>query len=106
MSGDNFANVATASGSPAVTPACRAIMMARAGVVSGMVAIEVMSPARPRSSSSARCTASSMASGDRKASGFSSEAGVVTMVIFIFSFRRPCEGRDPYAVLLPGRRFC
>src|SRR5712675_1710023 len=45
-----------------------------------MVAIEVMSPARPRSSSSARCTASSMASGDRNASGFSSEAGVVISV--------------------------
>ena len=34
-----------------------------------------MSPARPRSSSSARCTASSIASGDRKASGCNSEAG-------------------------------
>src|ERR1700731_76518 len=53
--------------------------MAWAIVVSGMVAIEVMSPARPRSSSSARCTASSMASGDRNASGCNSEAGVVTM---------------------------
>ena len=42
-----------------------------------MVAIEVMSPARPRSSSSARCTASSIASGERKASGCSREAGVV-----------------------------
>ena len=79
MSGDSFWNTATASGRPAITPACRATMMARAWVVSGMVAIEVMSPARPRSSSSARCTASSIASGDRKASGCSSEAGVVMM---------------------------
>ena len=42
-----------------------------------------MSPARPRSSSSARCTASSMASGDRNASGCSSEAGVVTMSVSV-----------------------
>src|SRR5229473_7443529 len=77
ISGESFRNVATASGRPAITPACRATRMAWAWVTSGMVAIEVMSPARPRSSSSARCTASSMASGDRNASGFSSEAGVV-----------------------------
>src|ERR1700704_3804944 len=35
----------------------------------GMVATEVTSPARPRSSASARCTASSISSGERKASG-------------------------------------
>src|ERR1700758_3824973 len=42
-----------------------------------MVATEVTSPARPRSSSSARVTASSIASGERNASGKSSEAGLV-----------------------------
>src|SRR6185312_16690897 len=52
-------------------------MMARAAVASGMVAVEVISPARPRSSSSARCTASSIASGERKASGLSRERAVV-----------------------------
>ena len=41
----------------------------RRWAASGMVAIEVMSPARPRSSSSARCTASSMASGDKERVG-------------------------------------
>ena len=77
MSGESVWNVATASGRPAITPGCRAIRIAWAGVVSGMVAIEVISPARPRSSLSARRTASSIASGDRKLSGCSSEAGVV-----------------------------
>ena len=67
--------------------------MAWAGVVSGMVAIEVMSPARPRSSSSARCTASSMASGDRNASGCSSEAGVVTMSSLQFRRSIGCGAR-------------
>ena len=38
-----------------------------------MVAIDVTSPARPRSSASARVTAASISSGDRKASGQSSE---------------------------------
>ena len=42
--------------------------------------IEVMSPARPRSSLRARCMASSMASGDRNASGCRSEAGVMIIV--------------------------
>ena len=45
---------------------------------SGMVAIEVTSPARPRSSASARATAASISSGERKASGQSRE---VVMVI-------------------------
>ena len=45
-----------------------------------MVAVEVMSPARPRSSFSSRCVASSIASGDRNASGYSSEAGVIMAV--------------------------
>ena len=79
ISGESFWNVATASGRPAITPACRAIRTAWAWVVSGMVAIEVMSPARPRSSSSARCTASAMTSGDKNASGCKSKADVVTM---------------------------
>ena len=57
ISGDSCRNVSTASGSPAITPACRATSVARVCAASGMVAIEVMSPARPRSSSSAWRTA-------------------------------------------------
>ena len=47
---------------------------ARARVPSGTVAIEVTSPARPRSSASARVTAASISSGERNASG-QSEGG-------------------------------
>ena len=67
----------TASGRPAITPAWRATSVARACVASGMVATEVMSPARPRSSSSAWRTALSTAIGDRNASGCRREAGVI-----------------------------
>ena len=69
ISGASRRNAAAASGSPAITPALRATTMARAGVSSGMVAVEVTSPARPRSSASVRVTASSISSGERKASG-------------------------------------
>ena len=77
MSGLSFRNVATASGKPAIAPACRATITARAELLSGMVAIEVMSPARPRSSSRARWTTSSIARCERKASGWRSDAGTV-----------------------------
>jgi hypothetical protein len=43
-----------------------------------MVAVEVTSPARPRSSASARSTAASISSGDRKASGQSREVMIAT----------------------------
>jgi hypothetical protein len=67
--GASFSKVAATSGRPAITPAARAITTACALVSSGIVAIEVTSPARPRSSASARVTTASISSGDRKASG-------------------------------------
>src|SRR5712671_4877884 len=67
--GSSLRNAAAAIGRPAITPDFRATMTAVPRVPSGIVAIDVTSPARPRSSSSARSTASSIASGDRKASG-------------------------------------
>src|SRR5882724_9623568 len=69
ISGASFWNAAATSGRPAMTPAARATTRARAGVPSGMVAVEVTSPARPRSSASARVTAASISIGERKASG-------------------------------------
>ena len=50
-------------------PALRATTTARARVPSGTVAVEVTSPARPRSSASARVTAASISSGERKRRG-------------------------------------
>ncbi len=76
--GASLAKVAATSGRPEMTPALRATTTARAAMSSGMVAIEVTSPARPRSSASARATAASISSGERKASGQSRE---VVMVI-------------------------
>src|SRR6266446_3067627 len=73
ISGASLANVAATSGRPAITPAARATTMARADVSSGIVAVAVTSPARPRSSASARVTAASISSGDRKACGHRSE---------------------------------
>src|SRR5262245_12975282 len=73
VSGASLAKAAAASGRPEITPASRAITTARACALSGMVAIEVTSPARPRSSVSARVTTASISSGDRKASGQSRE---------------------------------
>src|SRR5262245_6526079 len=73
VSGASLAKVAAASGRPEITPASRATTTARACALSGMVAIEVTSPARPRSSASARVTTASISSGDRKASGQSRE---------------------------------
>ena len=73
ISGASLAKVAATSGNPAITPAARATTMARADVLSGMVAIDVTSPPRPRSSLSARVTAASISSGLRKASGQSRE---------------------------------
>ena len=52
-----------------MVPGLRAITTLRLPVPIGMVAIEVTSPARPRSSASARVTASSIASGDKKPPG-------------------------------------
>ena len=49
-----------------MVPALRATSTVRLGVPGGMVAIEVTSPARPRSSASARVTASSISSGEMK----------------------------------------
>src|SRR5580692_3942308 len=79
ISGDNWRNAASASGRPAMTPDLRAASTARPWVSSGIVAIEVMSPARPKSSSSARVTAASISSGDKKASARSSD--IVTISI-------------------------
>ena len=47
----------------------RATITVRLGVPGGMVAIDVMSPARPRSSASARVIASSISSGEIKPPG-------------------------------------
>src|SRR4030081_2286686 len=44
-----------------------------------MVAIDVTSPARPRSSASARVTAASTSSGDRKASGQRREVVIIRL---------------------------
>ena len=77
MPGSSFWKLAATNGSPAITPAWRATTMARAGVSSGMVAIDVTSPARPRSSASARVTTASISSGDRKASGQSREEVII-----------------------------
>ena len=66
--GDRRRNDASTRGRPETTPGLRATTMARPRVSSGTVAIEVTSPARPRSSSRARFTAASTSSGEMKAS--------------------------------------
>src|ERR1700728_643691 len=76
ISGDNRRNAASTRGRPEITPALRATTIARPGASSGTVAIEVTSPARPRSSSSARLTAASISSGEIKASGRSSAVAI------------------------------
>src|SRR5262249_37980703 len=95
----SLAKVAATSGSPEITPAARATTIARAGVSSGMVAVAVMSPARPRSSASARVTAASISSGDRKASGQRRERVMLVLLlrpIRLISFSDlPREGKDP-----------
>src|SRR5215831_15399190 len=91
---------ATASGRPEITPAARATTIARASVSSGIVAVAVMSPARPRSSASARVTAASISSGDRKASGQRRERVMIVlrfMLVQLISFSDLArEGKDPY----------
>jgi hypothetical protein len=69
ISGESRRKAAATSGSPEITPAWRAFTTARPWASSGTVAAEVISPARPKSSSSARVTAASISSGDKKASG-------------------------------------
>ena len=69
MSGESLRKQAATSGRPAMVPALRATSTVRLGVPTGMVAIEVTSPARPRSSASARVTASSISSGEMKPPG-------------------------------------
>ena len=83
--GSSRRNTAAAIGRPAIVPPLRAAITARPRVPSGMVAIEVTSPARPRSSSSARVTASSIASGDRKASGQSRDMGFTWLACSVCS---------------------
>src|SRR5262249_28179561 len=68
-SGSSLRNAASTSGRPLITPASRAATTARPMTPDGTVATDVTSPARPKSSASARATASSMANGERKASG-------------------------------------
>ena len=63
IAGSICRNAASASASPQITPASRAAMTAAASAVAGIVAAEVMSPARPRSSASARSTAVSTSGG-------------------------------------------
>src|SRR5580704_11605515 len=75
IAGSRRRNAASTSGRPETTPGLRATTTARPLVSSGMVAIDVMSPARPRSSSSARVTASSISSGETKASEQKSDIG-------------------------------
>jgi len=89
--GASFSNVAATSGRPAITPAARATTIACAGVSSGMVAIEVTSPARPRSSANARVTTASISSGERKASGQSRD-------VVMTKCRGVDTGRRAYAV--------
>ena len=69
ISGESLRKQATASGRPAMVPALRAASTVRLGVPTGTVAMEVTSPARPRSSASARVTASSISSGETNPSG-------------------------------------
>ncbi len=69
MSGESLRKQATARGRPAMVPGLRAASTVRLGVPAGTVAIEVTSPARPRSSASARVTASSIVSGEMKPPG-------------------------------------
>src|SRR5205823_5832814 len=61
-----------------MTPASRAMTLARALASAGIVAVEVTSPARPRSSARARVTASSISIGERKASGQSSDCNAAS----------------------------
>src|SRR5262249_18249237 len=81
MSGSRRRNAVTTSGNPAITPAWRATTSARPARSSGMVAVEVMSPARPRSSSSARVTAASTSSGETKASARWSDVANVEVAV-------------------------
>ena len=69
MSGESLRKQVAASGRPAMEPALRATITVRLGVPGGIVAIEVMSPARPRSSASARVSASSISRGEMKPPG-------------------------------------
>src|SRR5580698_5110204 len=75
IAGSRRRNAASTSGRPETTPGLRATTMARPLVSSGIVAIDVTSPARPRSSVSARVTAASTSSGETKASEQKSDIG-------------------------------
>src|SRR3984885_8521121 len=75
IAGSMRRNAASTSGRPETTPGLRATTTARPLVSSGIVAIDVTSPARPRSSLSARVTAASISSGETKASEQKSDIG-------------------------------
>jgi nicotinate-nucleotide pyrophosphorylase len=76
ISGASLRKVAATNGKPEMVPAWRATTIARARASSGMDAIEVTSPARPRSSASARVTTASISSGERNASGQSRDCDI------------------------------
>src|SRR5579872_1465649 len=82
IAGDSRRNEASTSGRPETTPGLRATTTARPRVSGGTVAIDVISPARPKSSSSARVTAASISSGETKASDRISDGSNSTMTYF------------------------
>src|SRR5580704_10676757 len=88
--GSRRRNAASTSGRPETTPGLRATTTARPRVSSGIVAVDVTSPARPRSSSSARFTAASISSGETKASEQKSDIGA--------RYKRSVRGENSYLV--------